>query len=123
MRRRALRLALVLLLPLPLQACTYWGGRPLPEPGGHEYIVGTVRVLRTDGTEAVLDNVSVRPDSVSGMVHGLPGQRFAVPIGQVRSLAIRRENSLGTVAVALAACGAALFLWGYVVIATQGSDS
>jgi hypothetical protein len=123
MRAPPLRIAILLLLALPLQGCTRWSSRPIPAPGQHEYIVGTVRVTRADGSVLVLDNVSVRADSVTGTVHRLAGQRFAIPTGQVRSLAIQRENSVGTVAVMLAAAAAVLGLWGYAVLATEGPGS
>jgi hypothetical protein len=122
MRRHALRLALV-LLALPLQACTYWGSHPIPQPGGSEFIVGTARVTRADGAVFFVDNVSVRPDSVTGAVHGVAGARLAFARGEVRSLELKRENSLGAVALALATAAAAMALWGYVMIATAGPDS
>lgn len=121
MPRRALRLAL--LLAVPLQACTYWGEHPLLQPARHEFIVGTVRVTRRDSAVFFLDNVSVRTDSITGAVHGLAGRRMAFSTDEVRSLETRRENSFGTVIIALGTGAAALLLWAYVAIATEGAGS
>ncbi|HEX6748738.1 MAG TPA: hypothetical protein VF092_15680 [Longimicrobium sp.] len=117
MRTAAPRLSPILLL-LPLSACMTWRGQPIPAgPGQHDYIVGTARVIRTDGMEFLLDNVSVRPDSVVGAQHVPPARRIAIPTAEVARIDARREDPFGTAlavalgtAAALGAFGMALFL-------------
>lgn len=102
MRLLLLRISLFLLVVLPLGGCMHWSRRPLPAPGQQASYRGSVRVTRTDGQVLLLDNATVRADSVTGLSHEQPALRVAIAAQEVRAVQARRTNVPVTAAIALA---------------------
>ncbi|HEX8246100.1 MAG TPA: hypothetical protein VF541_21470 [Longimicrobium sp.] len=104
------RISIFLLLVLPLGGCMHWSSRPLPTPGQQTQLRGSVRVTRSDGRVLLLDNATVRADSVTGISHEQPALRVAIAPGEVRTVQARRTNTPATAAAAVLLTGFATAL-------------
>ena len=108
---RARHLCGIVLVPFAA-SCSAW--RPVPgaalAPAQAER-VDRARVFLRDGTVVLINNATISPDSIVGLV-GAPPARFAVPRSDVVGVEAERSEAITSFLAGVLAVFGALFLAG-----------
>ena len=115
------RLALALPLIGALGACSTWSRRPAPTQPHKQFVTGPVRVTRTDGSQVVLERVTIGADSVIGRAQARPHARVAIPASEVRGVEGRRLDPLRTSAAGALTLGAVVAVWSAFLVHTEAA--
>jgi len=106
---------------LLLGACTTWTEAPNPSPFSSRVIRGPLRIVRNDGFSIVLEDVSVRNDSVVGHEAGDDAALVAVALSDVRRTQSQQVEPVKSLGVLLVGAAAAFGAYVYMLITSEST--